>query len=82
MFGSDTAASTGSNTKIAYRVPDAAAQIGVSEREMWRLVKSREIPSVKYGPHRTSPRVVTHQALVAWVTKKAGEQAVQVPVAA
>ncbi len=70
MSGSDLAVEFGSSSNcIAYRVPEAAKQIGVSEREMWRLIKSEDIASIKLGPHRTSGRVVEHEALVAYLAR-------------
>ena len=89
MFGSEATAAVGSNgivslargvendDCIAYRVPEAARVIGVSVREMYRLVDNGngEIPSIKYGEHRTSPRVVMREDLVAWVRSKAKPKA-------
>lgn len=64
---------TASSVRIAYRVRDAADQIGVSEREMWRLLRAGEIESFKYGQHRTSPRRISYEALVAYVQRKQEE---------
>lgn len=53
--------------KIAYRIRDAAEQIGISEREMWRLVKSGAIDSFKFGDFKNSPRRISHEALLDYV---------------
>jgi hypothetical protein len=62
-------------TRIAYRIRDAADQIGLSEREMWRLVKDGQIASFKYGEFRNSPRRISHEALVAYVQSKQRQSA-------
>lgn len=36
-------------TALSYTVKDAAGQIGVSVRTMWRLIADKEIPTFKLG---------------------------------
>jgi excisionase family DNA binding protein len=52
--------------RIAYRIREAAEQIGLSERQVWRLLAAGEIQSFKFG----SSRRVTHQALLDYVDAK------------
>lgn len=48
---------------LCYSVKDAAAQIGVSVRTIWRLIGTGEIPTFKLGC-RTLIRADALQALV------------------
>jgi excisionase family DNA binding protein len=34
----------------AYRVRDAAAILNISQRSLWRMVATGEVPCVRYGP--------------------------------
>lgn len=54
-------------TRLMYRVPEAAHEIGVSPRVMERLIKGDEpeVESVKIGRSRLIP----HDALVAYVKR-------------
>lgn len=51
---------------IAYKVPDAAKQIGVSRSTMWRLVRSGEVKSFLIGGCRR----ISHDTLVELVRQK------------
>lgn len=54
--------------QIAYKVPHAAQVIDLSERQMWELVRSGEIESIKIGASRRIPRA----ALVAYIEQHRG----------
>lgn len=56
-------ADTVPNPRLAYRVRDAAAQIGIHERMMWRYIQTGAIQSFKIGGSRR----ITHEALVAFI---------------
>jgi len=43
---------TSSAERIALRTPDAARAIGVSVRQLQRLIASRELPSLRIGKIR------------------------------
>jgi excisionase family DNA binding protein len=43
---------TSSEERIALRTPDAARAIGVSVRQLQRLIASRELPSLRIGKIR------------------------------
>ncbi len=60
----------GQDDCIAYRIPAAAAVIGVSRAEMYRLINRGAVPAAKYGEARTSPRVVMREDLLAYVRSK------------
>lgn len=57
--------------QLAYRVRDAARQLGVSERQAWRLVAEGELESFKFGRSRR----ITHEALVAFVRDRSQKPA-------
>lgn len=52
--------------RIAYKVPDAAEQLGVSKSTMWRLVRSGEVKSFLIG----NCRRISHDTLVELVRQK------------
>lgn len=41
--------------RVAYKVPEAAAALALSEAMTWKLVKSRELRSYKVGTARFVP---------------------------
>jgi predicted DNA-binding transcriptional regulator AlpA len=43
-------APTISNTKLLYKVPDAAKLLGISERSLWKYVNTEIVRSVRLGP--------------------------------
>ncbi|GAA2566105.1 hypothetical protein GCM10010435_44050 [Winogradskya consettensis] len=64
----DSAARFPKPDRVAYRVRDAAEQLGLSERQMWRLVSTRQIESYKTDPSSpSSSRRISHQALLDYV---------------
>jgi excisionase family DNA binding protein len=42
----------GDSLALAFRTPEAASASGMSERTIQRLIKSRELPSVRVGKIR------------------------------
>jgi excisionase family DNA binding protein len=48
---------------LAFRTPDAASASGMSERTIQRLIKSRELPSVRVGKIRLIRKIALEQFL-------------------
>lgn len=67
--------------RLAYRIPAAAEQIGVSVSQMRHLISSGEIASFKTGPKAHHARFVRHEALVAYLDRleSAATNEVKVP---
>lgn len=40
-------------TPLAYRVPDAAKAVGLSETQMWELIRDKRIAAIKLVGRRT-----------------------------
>lgn len=40
-------------TPLAYRVPDAARAVGLSETQMWELIRDKRIAAIKLVGRRT-----------------------------
>jgi excisionase family DNA binding protein len=59
-------ASAASPAERAYRVPDVASQLSISEREVWDLVSSGELDSITIGRIRLVPAA----ALDAYINRK------------
>lgn len=51
------------NRLLAYSIADFAARLSVSERHVWRLVKTGQIASIKLGRRRLIPRNSVTQML-------------------
>jgi excisionase family DNA binding protein len=51
--------------RLAYRVPAAAAQLGISERQTWRLVAAGELRTVRAG----RATLIPHAALEAFLAR-------------
>ena len=56
---------TSSEQRIALRTPDAARAIGVSVRQLQRLIASRELPSLRIG----KIRLIRREALEKFVAR-------------
>lgn len=50
--------------KLAYRVPEAAKQIGIGNTKMWELIRSKRIPAIKIDDRIT---VIRHSDIVAFL---------------
>lgn len=55
-------------TPLAYSVAEAAQELGVSTSLVYKLVRQKELPSVRLGDRRL---VVPHTALEAWLLERA-----------
>jgi len=51
----DDTTTTTSITPLALRAPDAARALGLSERQLWTLTNSGQIPSVRFGARIVYP---------------------------
>jgi len=49
--------------RLAYRVPEAAATLGISERSVWKLISEGEIQVVRSGKIVLVPRTVLEEFL-------------------
>ena len=54
---------------LAYRVRPAGEQLGLSERQVWRLIQMGELPVVRAGRATLIPTT----ALQAWLERKASQ---------
>jgi hypothetical protein len=63
------------SVRLAYRVPEASALVGLSAREGWRRVAAGDWPSVKCGRVTLVPAA----ALEDWLRRKLDEQSPTTP---
>jgi excisionase family DNA binding protein len=54
-----------SESPLAYRTPDAARASGMSVRQIQRLIKSRELPSLRVGKIRLVRKKALEEFLAA-----------------
>jgi len=59
-----------SSARLAYRVAEASALVGISKREGWRRVAAGEWPSLKCGRATLIPA----DAIEEWLRRKCDEQ--------
>jgi excisionase family DNA binding protein len=48
-------------------VDEAARLLGVSKRTLWRRIAAGELPTVKLGPHKTSPVRIRRDVLTGYI---------------
>jgi len=56
--------------RLAYRVPEAAQHIGLSERAAWRLIQSGQLTAVRAG----RATLVPASALERWLDEQIAQQ--------
>ena len=61
-------------SKVAYKIPEAAEQVGVSEKTIRRAIKAtdydgtvRPLEAVNIGTDAKPLYRITHEALMAWI---------------
>jgi excisionase family DNA binding protein len=52
---------------LAYRVPDAAKAVGLSESQMWEMIRQRRVAAIKLGGRRT---LIEHAELEAFIARE------------
>ena len=59
--------------RLALSVKEAAEAIGIGVSLMHKLVRSGDIPSIKFGEYDNGRRVIPVSALTRWMDEHVGE---------